>query len=119
MECEFLSEIQERLVRSFLDVLIMMELRNTAMSGYDLGKSISKKFRLFISPGTVYSTLYYSERRGLTESIEGPRKRVYILTNEGEKKVKMFLQSQNKILELLRSLFASSPQTSMSSVGKY
>jgi len=106
LESEFLSEMQKRLVRNFLDMLILMKLRQNAMSGYDLVKFISKRFDLFISSGTIYSLLYYSERQGLTESIESRRKRVYNLTNEGEERVKRFLKSKDKILGLILDLFA-------------
>ena len=108
LESEFLSEIQERLVRSFLDMLILMKLRQSTMSGYDIVKFISKRFHLFISSGTVYSTLYHSEMQGLTESAESRRKRIYTLTNEGEERVKMFLKSKDKILGLVLDLFMGS-----------
>jgi DNA-binding PadR family transcriptional regulator len=108
LESEFPTEIEKRLVRSFLDMLILMKLRQNAMSGYDLVKFISKRFPLFISSGTIYSTLYRSERRGYTESTEGGRKRVYTLTEKGEERVKMFLKSKAKILSFVGDFFIGS-----------
>lgn len=89
-------------------MLILMKLRQNPMSGYDLVKFFSKRFHLFISSGTVYSTLYYSERQGLTESTEDRRKRVYTLTDEGEERVKTFLKAKDKILALVLELFIGS-----------
>ena len=75
------------------------------MSGYDLVRFISKRFPLFISSGTIYSILYSSERQGYTESTDGGRKRVYSLTEKGEERVKMFLESKEKIFSFVGEFF--------------
>ena len=104
-ESELLDEMHERVVKGFLDMLILMSLRRNAMSGYDFVKFISNRFRLLISSGTIYSTLYYLERKGLIEGSDDQRKRAYNLTNDGKEKVKMFLESKDKFLDLILDLF--------------
>ena len=108
MESEFLSEMRERLVKEFLDMLILMKLRQNTMSGYEIVKFIPKRFNLLISSGTMYYTLQCLERDGFIESTKGRRSRTYDLANQGEERVKMFLQSKNKILGLVVDLFMSS-----------
>lgn len=48
-----------------MDIIILAELRNRPMSGYDVISFIHNKFRLIVSSGTVYSLLYSLERNGL------------------------------------------------------
>jgi len=75
----------ERIVKNFMDVLVMVELRDNPLSGYDVISLIHKKFNLLVSSGTVYSLLYSLERDGLIEGKLNDRKRVYVLTEKGEK----------------------------------
>lgn len=106
LESEFLDEMRERLVKSFLDMLVLMKLRKEPMSGYDFVKLIPNRFHLLVSSGTVYSILYYLERKGFIEGSESSgTKRVYNLTLKGEERVKMFLESKDKILGQLLDLF--------------
>ncbi|MGB9914944.1 MAG: PadR family transcriptional regulator [Candidatus Bathyarchaeales archaeon] len=63
----------------------MNELRNGPLSGYDVIAYIHNKFNLLVSSGTVYSLLYSLERNGLVEGVWDERKRVYKLTEKGEK----------------------------------
>jgi len=44
MEREILNETRERMVKSFLEVVALMELRNCSMSDYDFVTSIHKKW---------------------------------------------------------------------------
>jgi DNA-binding PadR family transcriptional regulator len=61
-----LDEIELRVVKEFLDILILFELKeHKELSGYDLAVLQNQKFKISLSPGTVYATLYAMERRGL------------------------------------------------------
>lgn len=72
-----LKKMYRRLVKAFLDVLVLSGLRNRAMSGYDVIAFIHSKFNLLVSSGTVYFLLYSLERDGLTKGEWTQRKRVY------------------------------------------
>ncbi|MEM2577349.1 MAG: PadR family transcriptional regulator [Candidatus Bathyarchaeia archaeon] len=81
--------LQKRFLKNFMDLLILVEISRTPLiSGYDIIVAFQRKFNLFISPGTVYSTLYRLERDGLIRGEERKRKRVYILTSKGEEFVR-------------------------------
>lgn len=99
-----LKKMYRRLIKSFLDVLILAELRNGPMSGYDVIAFIHRKFRLLVSSGTVYSLLYSLERDGLIEGSWNQRKRVYILTDRGEETIKAILGANEKIKGFLVNL---------------
>jgi len=104
LEASVLKKMYRRLIKSFLDVLILAELRNGPMSGYDVIAFIHRKFRLLVSSGTVYSLLYSLERDGLIEGSWNQRKRVYMLTDRGEETIKAILEANDKIKGFLVNL---------------
>jgi DNA-binding PadR family transcriptional regulator len=67
---------------------------------------IHEKFRLLVSSGTVYSVLYSLERQGLVAGLQMQRRRVYKLTDKGEKTIKRMMsasdETQYLVLKLLR-----------------
>jgi DNA-binding PadR family transcriptional regulator len=87
-----------------LDVLILAELRNGSMSGYDVIAYIHNKYRLLVSSGTVYSLLYALERDGLITGSWNQRKRVYKLTDKGDETIKAIMSANDKIQLLMSSL---------------
>lgn len=105
MESEVLRQVEKRVVKSFLDMIILMKLSKCPMSGHDMVGFIPKKFGLLISSGTVYSHLYYLEKNKLIEGRWVQRKRVYELTKKGEETAEVFLNLKQKILGLMINLF--------------
>jgi DNA-binding PadR family transcriptional regulator len=97
IEGRILKKMHERIIKNFMDIIIMTELRNGSLSGYDVISYIHNKFNLLVSSGTVYSLLYSLERNGLVEGVWEERKRVYKLTQKGEKTINTLLESSDKI----------------------
>ena len=110
MEKETLRVMQKRIVRSFLDVLILAYLRKAPKSAYDVIAFIHKKFHLLMSTGTVYSTLYSLERDGLIRGNFARRKRIYTITKKGEKTIKAFIKTNDKIQLFVANLLGSSSE---------
>jgi DNA-binding PadR family transcriptional regulator len=92
--------MHERIIKNFMDIIIMAELRNGALSGYDVISYIQNKFNLLVSSGTVYSL----ERNGLVEGVWDERKRIYRLTEKGEKTIETTLNTNEKIKGFMSSL---------------
>lgn len=99
-----LKSMYRRTIKNFLDVLVLAELRNRPLSGYDVMTFINSKFRLLLSSGTVYSLLYSLEREGLIVGAWYQRKRVYKLTEKGEENIKAIISATDKIQYLVSSL---------------
>jgi DNA-binding PadR family transcriptional regulator len=97
LEGKILKKMHERIIKNFMDIIIMTELRNNSLSGYDVISYIHNKFNLLVSSGTVYSLLYSLERNGLVEGVWEERKRVYKLTQKGEKTIITLLGASDKI----------------------
>jgi len=93
--------MHERIIKNFMDIIILAELRNGPISGYDVISFIHNKFHLLVSLGTVYSLLYSLERNGLIEGTWNERKRVYKLTEKGKKTI---LNANDKIQNFITAL---------------
>jgi len=108
-EARMIKKMHERVIKSFMDTIIMAELQNGAISGYDVITYIHAKFGFLLSSGTVYSLLYSLERNGLVEGVWIERKRVYKLTEKGARTIEAILNSQDKIRSFMATIFR--PQT--------
>jgi DNA-binding PadR family transcriptional regulator len=97
LEGKILKKMHECIIKNFMDIIIMTELRNESLSGYDFISYIHNKFNLLVSSGTVYSLLYSLERNGLIEGVWEERKRVYKLTQKGAKTINALLGASDKI----------------------
>lgn len=106
LETKVIKKMHRRIIKSFLDVLILAELRKNVMSGYDIIGFIHNKFSMLVSSGTVYSLLYSMEREGLIQGRWNQRKRVYTLTQKGEETIKAILNANNEIQSLVKSLLS-------------
>lgn len=102
---EILRKMHGRIVKFFLDVLVLSELRNKSLSGYDVVSFVHRRFNVLLSSGTAYSCLNFLEREGLIISEWTGRKRVYKLTTKGEQTVKALLKMKDRILGLVVNLF--------------
>jgi DNA-binding PadR family transcriptional regulator len=104
MEARILKKIHERIIKSFMDTIVMSELRSGPISGYDVISHIHSRFGLLLSSGTVYSLLYSLERNELIEGIWVERKRVYKLTEKGLNTIEVILRSNDKIKGFLSTI---------------
>jgi len=97
-------ELRERLVKTFLDLIIMSRLKKQPLGGYDIINLIHKELGILLSPGSVYSILYAMERKGLITGASEQRKRVYALTGNGRKTIEKIVNNKEEIAEYLISL---------------
>jgi DNA-binding PadR family transcriptional regulator len=96
-EAQIVKKMNERIVKNFLDIVIMAELRNGPLSGYDIISYVHNKFHLLVSSGTIYSLLYSVERNDLIEGAWVERKRVYKLTEKGEQTISTILNANRDL----------------------
>jgi len=101
------KSFHERILRSFIDILILTELERNSLSGYDITGLVNDRFGIFISPGTIYNTLHSLETRNFIEGIWRDKKRVYKLTNKGKEFLKVIREHKNEILDLLEEIFST------------
>jgi DNA-binding PadR family transcriptional regulator len=87
-----------------MDILILAEIKEGALSGYDVISLVHKKFGILVSSGTVYSLLYSLERDGLIKGVWDQRKRVYELSEKGEQNIKVITKANEAAKNFLRDL---------------
>ncbi|HVP26879.1 MAG TPA: PadR family transcriptional regulator [Candidatus Bathyarchaeia archaeon] len=104
LEGKILKKMHERIIKNFMDIIVMAELRDGPLSGYDVISFIHNKFHLLVSSGTVYSLLYSLERNGLIEGTWNERKRVYKLTDKGIKTMETIMGANDKIKNFITGL---------------
>jgi DNA-binding PadR family transcriptional regulator len=104
-ESELLMQMNERIVKNFLDILVLMELKRSSLTYSELARVFHKKFGEFVNLNLIDSNLNFLENEGLIASRKAKSRKVYALTIKGEAKVRAFLNSKNKILGLLLNLF--------------
>ena len=103
-EARIIRKMHERVVKTFMDTIILSELQNRPVSGYDVISFIHNKFGFLVSSGTVYSLLYSLERNGLVEGAWIARKRIYKLTEKGARTIDTILNSNDKIKSFMATV---------------
>ena len=104
LEKEVYSFIQDKVIKQFIDLIILSALRNRPMSGYDLIVFIKNKYELKVSPGKVYQHLNIMARDGLLASILTPSKREYELTDLGRKIMEVMENPEGRLVKFLLTL---------------
>jgi PadR family transcriptional regulator, regulatory protein PadR len=88
MTNNYQNEIQTKLTKGLLDMIILQFLDTQPMHGYQIITKIRKSFGVYFGPSTVYPLLSLLEKKGYVKSVwsmdaEKPRK-VYTLTTDGQ-----------------------------------
>ena len=104
LEGKMLKIMHERIIKNFMDIIILTELRNRPMSGYDVISFIHNKFRLLVSSGTVHSLLCSLETNGLITGTWNERKRVYKHTEKGMKTIETILTANDQIKSFITNV---------------
>ena len=82
------KEVQTKLAKGLLDLIILQYLNQQPMHGYQIITKIRQSFGVYFGPSTIYPLMAMLEKKGYITSqwnmqSERPRK-VYQLTNEGQ-----------------------------------
>lgn len=100
------KDVERRILNNFLDLLILsaLHLYGGQTSGYEIIKYLQMRYGFLLSPGTVYSCLYHMERTELLKGKQNGRKRIYILTEYGEKTAKAILNAKERIINFISTI---------------
>ena len=95
------KEVQVKLMKGLLDLIILQFLNTEPMHGYQIITKIRKSFGVYFGPSTIYPLLSTLEEKGYVKSewnmnSERPRK-VYRLTSEGQSMLNFTEDSLNLI----------------------
>jgi DNA-binding PadR family transcriptional regulator len=103
-----LRDVETKLMKGLLDMVILNYLRVSSMHGYQIIASIRRNFGVYFGPSTVYPLLNALEAKGYIKSQwdlanDRPRK-VYSLTADGEKLLSFTESSLNHICQKLSTM---------------
>lgn len=107
MVLNIVENLRRRAIKTFMDMLILAELQDKPLSGYDIIGLVHRRFDVLVSSGTVYSLLYSLERNGLVIADMDNRKRVYTLTSKGEQTLETVAHANGEIQGLLHNLISN------------
>ncbi|MFP3985901.1 MAG: PadR family transcriptional regulator [Candidatus Bathyarchaeia archaeon] len=101
-------EVQNKLMKGLLDLVILQFLNSKPMHGYQIISTIRKNFGVYFGPSTIYPLLNSLEEKGYIKSQwdlnnERPRK-VYELTNEGQNLLSFTENSLNHICRKISNI---------------
>jgi PadR family transcriptional regulator PadR len=113
------KEVQVKLAKGLLDLIILQFLNTQPMHGYEIITKVRKTFGVYFGPSTVYPLLASLEKKGYIESQwdmenERPRK-VYNLTNDGHN---MLDFTENSLNLICQKMGAQTPAVEDESSGK-
>ena len=99
----FQKEVQTKLTKGLLDLIVLQLLDSQPMHGYQIITKIRKSFGVYFGPSTIYPLLSSLEKKGHVESrwnmeSERPRK-VYELTSKGKNVLDFTENSLNLICQ--------------------
>jgi len=108
------KEVQVKLMKGLLDLVVLQFLSSQPMHGYQIITRIRKTFGVYFGPSTIYPLLNTLEKKGYVKSEwnmgnERPRK-VYKLTTEGQNLLNFTEDSLNFICRTIGT-------TGMSKIG--
>ena len=103
MIVNYQKEVQTKLTKGLLDMIILQYLEHESMHGYQIITKIRKGFGVYFGPSTIYPLLGLLEKKGYVKSVwnmdsERPRK-MYSLTNEGKNLLSFSESSLNLIFK--------------------
>ena len=99
------KEVQTKLAKGLLDLIILQYLNQQPMHGYQVITKIRKSFGVYFGPSTIYPFMGQLEKKGYIKSkwntdSERPRK-VYTLTNDGRAMLNFTEDSLNLLCQTL------------------
>jgi DNA-binding PadR family transcriptional regulator len=101
---ELALSLRQRILREFLDLIILREFKNRPLNGFNTLSFIHNKYDYLVSSGTVYSLLYAMERKGYIKGDMSGKKRMFVLTDKGEEIIDEIFRSDEGLLGLVNDL---------------
>ena len=100
-----LTKLRRRLINELLDIIILDRVKsNPNITGYAIIEYLFQRFKILVSSGIVYSTLYALEREGLIRGAWKGRKRIYKITPAGEEIIKILREKSDIISSLFKEI---------------
>ncbi|MCL1976796.1 MAG: PadR family transcriptional regulator [Candidatus Bathyarchaeota archaeon] len=116
MSNNYQKEIQTKLTKGLLDMIVLQLIGHQSMHGYQIITKIRKTFGIYFGPSTVYPFLANLEKKGYINSewnltAEKPRK-IFTITAAGKTMLKFTEDSLGLICRTMHSVENAAAATS-------
>lgn len=96
---------RERFLKAFLDVVIMVETaQRSVISATAAIAFLYKSYNVHVSAGTIYPIVYKLRKDGYLRQLPYGAKKLFVLTNSGEKAVETFLGEMDEVCSIITTL---------------
>jgi DNA-binding PadR family transcriptional regulator len=92
---------EERTVARNLDLIILCLAKKQSINGYDITLFIRRYFNVWLSAGTVYSTLHALERKGLLEPVKERKAKCFTISKKGKDALEVMYFVLSKIKHIM------------------
>jgi len=101
------KEIQTKLIKSLLDLIVLQQINQTPMHGYQIITQTRKTFNTYFGPSTIYPLLTSLEKKGYLNSTwnmaaEKPRK-IFSITTVGKNVLKLTENTLNNLYKTIHT----------------
>lgn len=101
-----IKNVDEWLLKKFLDIIILNATKNNSVSGYDILLILDNDFDVRLSSGTVYSKLASLENNKLIVAHQKHGVRYYLLTNIGKETLNVISSlRENRLKKIANYIF--------------
>lgn len=97
----------ERLVKEYLDIVILSLVASKPMCGTDILDIVHRNFNVLLSPGTIYPLLHRLKKDGLIECEYSIKKKVYKPARGSEANIQRILEEHSSASEFLNDFLKS------------
>ncbi|VVB93710.1 Transcriptional regulator PadR-like family protein [uncultured archaeon] len=101
------DETIERLVKEYLDIVVLSLVAGKPMCGTDIMDIVHRNFNVLLSPGTIYPLLHRLKKEGLLECDCNIKKKVYKPAKGSEMHIRDILDGHLLANELLNGFVKS------------
>jgi DNA-binding PadR family transcriptional regulator len=93
-----IKKAEEKIVKKTLEIIVLSLAKNKPVSGYEIIRFIRQNFNVWLSAGTVYSTLQLLEKEGVLEQVNLQKVKHYKLSAKGKKTLTTMLKVLNTVI---------------------
>lgn len=101
------SNLRERCLKAFLDLVILRLLADQSMTGYEINQLLVKKFGIMVAPNTINGKLSYMERSGWIKCVRNRHGKAYSLTEKGQDKMGNMPSTAAEIHTFIKTILGS------------
>lgn len=114
------ENVMEQVIKKNLEMIVLHLLKQKGICGYDIIKTIAKRFHIVLSQGTLYPLLYSLKEKCLLKCNGNSRQKIYTFTRKGRKYVNNKLNNFIKANQGLLSLFSKpKPKSKQNTLTKF